>query len=76
MRRRKRRDPAVSFRSRRARHTLRQFALNGTDHRSHAEQNTAIAAYIRWYNDQAQPKVSFAATSPIRSWTSYPAKVA
>lgn len=26
---------------------LRNFALNGTDHRSHGEQNDAIAAYIR-----------------------------
>ncbi|MCW2898165.1 MAG: family transposase [Streptosporangiaceae bacterium] len=55
---------------------LRQFALNGTDHRTHAEQNAAIAAYIRWHNNQAQPKASFAASSPIRSWTSYPAKIA
>lgn len=55
---------------------LRQFALNGTDHRSHGEQNAAIAAYIRWYNARAEPKVSFAASSPVRSWTSYPAKVA
>lgn len=29
---------------------LRYFALNGTDHRSHAEQNAAIAAYVRWRN--------------------------
>jgi transposase len=55
---------------------LRSFALNGTDHRSHAEQNAAIAAYIRWHNNKAKPKVNFAASSPIRSWTSYPAKVA
>ena len=27
---------------------LRYFALNGTDHRSHAEQNAAIAGYVRW----------------------------
>ena len=25
---------------------LRHFALNGTDHRSHTEQNAAIAAYV------------------------------
>jgi transposase len=55
---------------------LRYFALNGTDHRTHAEQNAAIAAYIRWHNNTAQPKVNFAASSPIRSWTSYPAKIA
>jgi transposase len=55
---------------------LRYFALNGTDHRSHDEQNAAIAAYIRWHNKKAKPKSNFAASSPIRSWTSYPAKVA
>ncbi|WP_430379878.1 hypothetical protein [Streptomyces sp. B1-3] len=27
---------------------LRYFALNGTDHHTHDEQNAAIAAYIRW----------------------------
>lgn len=26
---------------------LRYFALSGTDHRSHAEQNAAIGAYLR-----------------------------
>ncbi|MDP9841165.1 transposase [Streptosporangium lutulentum] len=55
---------------------LRYYALNGTDHRSHAEQNAAIGAYVRWRNAQARPKTNFAASSPIRSWTSYPAKVA
>lgn len=29
---------------------LRYVALNGTDHRRHAEQNAAINAYIRWRN--------------------------
>jgi transposase len=55
---------------------LRYFALNGTDHRSHAEQNAAIAGYVRWRNTRARPKVNFATDSPIRTWTSYPAKVA
>ena len=55
---------------------LRYFALNGTDHRSHTEQNAAIAAYVRWHNRHAQLKVSFAASSPIHSWTSYLTKVA
>ncbi|MBB4916560.1 helix-turn-helix domain-containing protein [Streptosporangium saharense] len=27
-------------------------------------------AYIRWHNRHARPTVSFAANSPIRSWTS------
>ncbi|GIG93268.1 transposase [Plantactinospora endophytica] len=35
---------------------VRYFALNGTDHRSHAEQDTAIGDYIRWRNHHAQPK--------------------
>jgi transposase len=55
---------------------LRYFALGGTDHRSHAEQNAAIAAYVRWRNARAQPKVNFAVGSPIRTWTDYPVKAA
>ena len=55
---------------------LRYFALNGTDHRSHAEQNAAIAGYVRWHNIRARPKVNFATDSPIRTWTDYPAKAA
>jgi transposase len=45
---------------------LRYFALAGTDHRSHTEQNAAIAAYIRWRNARARPKTHFAINSPIR----------
>ncbi|GAA2698627.1 MULTISPECIES: IS630 family transposase [Actinosynnema] len=55
---------------------LRYFALNGTDHLTHAEQNAAIAAYIRWRNARARPKTGFATDSPIRTWTDYPTKVA
>jgi hypothetical protein len=33
---------------------LRYVALKGTDHRSHAEQNAAIAGYVRHHNKQAQ----------------------
>ncbi|KAK1184234.1 IS630 family transposase [Streptomyces sp. NBS 14/10] len=55
---------------------LRYFALNGTDHRSHGEQNAAIGAYVRWRNARAEPKSSFAPDSPIRTWTEYPAKAA
>ena len=54
---------------------LRYFARGGTDHRTHAEQNTAIAAYVRWRNTRAHPKVNFA-TSQIRTWTDYPTKTA
>ncbi|MCC8249796.1 hypothetical protein [Saccharothrix luteola] len=54
----------------------RYFALNGTDHHSHDEQNTAIAAYIRWRNTRARPKTGFATDSPIRTWTHYAIKVA
>ncbi|MFE7313968.1 transposase [Streptomyces sp. NPDC057555] len=55
---------------------LRYFALNGTDHRSHAEHNAAIAAYIRWHNTHAEPKTNFTPNSPIRTWTHYPANAA
>ncbi|UGY94408.1 IS630 family transposase [Streptomyces gobiensis] len=55
---------------------LRYFALNGTDHRSHTEQNAAIGAYIRWHNAHAEPKTNFAPDSAIRIWTNYPAKAA
>ena len=41
---------------------LRCLALNGTDHRTHEEQNAAIAAYIRWRNARAEPKTNFAPT--------------
>jgi hypothetical protein len=46
---------------------LRYFALNGTDHRTHAEQGAAIAAYLRWRNARAQPKRDFAPGSVIRT---------
>jgi transposase len=45
---------------------LRYFALNGTDHRSHHEQDTAIGDYIRWRNHHARPKTAFAPNSRIR----------
>ncbi|MFJ5688085.1 IS630 family transposase [Streptomyces sp. NPDC093099] len=54
---------------------LRYFALNGTDHRSHTEQNAAIAAYVRRRNARAEPKARFAPDSPIREWTEYPTAV-
>ncbi|QYN38212.1 hypothetical protein K1T35_13845 [Pseudonocardia sp. DSM 110487] len=50
--------------------------MNGTDHGSHDEQNSAIAAYVRWRNARARPKSNFAVGSPIRIWTSYPVKAA
>ncbi|MET7551115.1 hypothetical protein [Streptomyces sp. NPDC005078] len=46
---------------------LRYFALNGSDHRSHGEQNAAIGAYIRLRNARAEPKTNFAPDSPIRT---------
>ncbi|MFD5541029.1 transposase [Streptomyces sp. NPDC127079] len=55
---------------------LRYFALDGTDHRSHGEQNAAVGAYVRWRNARAEPKASLAPDSPIRTWTEYPAKAA
>jgi transposase len=55
---------------------LRYFALNGTDHRSHAEQAQAIAGYVRWRNERARPKRNFAPDSVIRTWTDYQVNVA
>ncbi len=40
---------------------------NGTDHRSHDEQNQAIARYVRRRNTRARPKRGFAINSKIRS---------
>ncbi|MGV9776749.1 hypothetical protein [Streptosporangium sp. NPDC003464] len=54
---------------------LRYYALNGTDRRSHDEQNAAIGAYVRWCNARTEPKTDFPAGSPIRSWISYPPEV-
>jgi hypothetical protein len=70
--------PLPAWRRRRGRSgcPIRYFALNGTDHRTHAEQNAAIDAYIRWRNTRAEPKTGFATDSPIRSWTHYPTKAA
>lgn len=45
---------------------LRYFALNGSDYRSHEEQNAAIGAYLRRRNSRAQPKTHFAINSKIR----------
>ena len=55
---------------------MRYLALNGTDHRSHAEQNAALADYLRWHNIRAQTKANFATDSPIRTWTDHPIKAA
>jgi hypothetical protein len=38
--------------------------------------NARIAAYVRWRNARARPKVGFAVGSSIRTWTSYPVKAA
>ncbi|MFV2127542.1 hypothetical protein ACFHWS_23840 [Micromonospora sp. LOL_013] len=54
---------------------VRYFALNGTDHRTHAEQDAAIGVYIRWRNQRAKPKTGFAAGSKIRH-PDYPFKAA
>ncbi|MEV1333134.1 hypothetical protein AB0J20_26575 [Micromonospora costi] len=44
---------------------VRYFALNGTDHRTHAEQDAALGDYIRWRNQRARPKTGFATGSKI-----------
>ncbi|MBE1488220.1 hypothetical protein H4W31_003858 [Plantactinospora soyae] len=49
--------------------------LDGTDHRSHTEQDTAIGDYIRWRNRRAQPKSGFAINSKIRH-PDYPLRTA
>jgi hypothetical protein len=36
---------------------LRYFTLDGTDHRSHKEQNSMIRRYIIWRNRNAQDKM-------------------
>ena len=54
---------------------LRYFALNGTDHPTHAEQDAAIGAYIRWHNHRARPKTGYATNSKIRH-PDYPFKAA
>ncbi|KWW97899.1 transcriptional regulator [Carbonactinospora thermoautotrophica] len=45
---------------------VRYFALNGSDFTSHDQQNAAIAAYLRWRNQHAEPKRDFAVSSKIR----------
>jgi transposase len=55
---------------------LRYFALNGTDHRTHAWQGQIIDRYMRWHNAHAQPKTTFAVGSVIRTWTGYQTNVA
>ena len=54
---------------------VRYFALNGTDHRTHPEQDAAIGAYIRWRNQRAKPKTGYATNSKIRH-PDYPFKAA
>ncbi|MER7441583.1 transposase [Micromonospora avicenniae] len=54
---------------------VRYFALNGTDHRTHAEQDAAIGDYIRWRNQRVTPKSKFATGSKIRH-PDYPFKAA
>ncbi|MGW0424685.1 hypothetical protein [Streptomyces sp. NPDC003015] len=39
---------------------------------THAEQNAAIAAYVRWPNARAEPKTNSPRLT-IRTWTQYPA---
>lgn len=44
---------------------LRAFALNGSDYRSHAEQDAAILAYIAWHNEHAQPAKPWRITAEV-----------
>jgi transposase len=45
---------------------LRYFTLDGSDYPSHTAQEAAIAGYVRWHNNHAQPKRRFAINSKIR----------
>jgi hypothetical protein len=45
---------------------LRYFTRDGSDYPSHTAQETAIAGYLRWHNQHAKPKLSFAVDSKIR----------
>ncbi|MFE3002581.1 hypothetical protein ACFXG4_47400 [Nocardia sp. NPDC059246] len=45
---------------------LRYFALNGTDHCSHGEQDDAIGTYVRWRSQHAELVGGFAVGSKIR----------
>ncbi|BCJ56609.1 hypothetical protein [Micromonospora endophytica] len=47
---------------------------HGTDHRTNAEQDAAIGAYIRWRNQRAKPKTSIATGSKIHH-PDYPFKL-
>ena len=46
---------------------LRYFTLDGSDYPSHAEQEKAIAGYVRWHNRHATPKRRFAVHSKIHA---------
>ncbi|GAA4263348.1 hypothetical protein [Dactylosporangium darangshiense] len=37
---------------------MRCFALNHTDHRTHAEQDAVIGVYIRWRNHHTTPNTA------------------
>jgi len=54
---------------------LRYFALNGTDHQSHPEQDTPVGDYIRWHDKHARPQTGYATNSKIRH-ADHPFKVA
>ncbi len=45
---------------------LRYFVLDGSDYPSHDAQQAAIARYVRWRNQRAQPKTQFAIGSKVR----------
>ena len=68
-------DRHLNFHGDRDTLALRYFALIGTDHHTHAEQDTAIGDYIRWHNQRARPKTGYATNSKIRH-PDYPFKAA
>ncbi|MGW4379751.1 hypothetical protein [Kitasatospora sp. NPDC004531] len=54
---------------------LRYFALTGTRHRSHDEQNAAIGAHIHWRNAR-RAEEQLRPDSPIRTWIDCPEEAA
>jgi hypothetical protein len=55
---------------------LRYFALNGTDHTATPNRTPPSPPTSAGATPGPSPKTGFAADSPIRTWTHYPAKAA
>lgn len=51
---------------------LRYFAVDGTDYRSHAEQDNAVGRYIRWRHHRCHAKRPFASVPRSANPITYP----